>query len=539
MKLGYIKVLISAGEYYEKRTPTVRVDPPATPPLQYSRDQLLYVPPSGLDATALSNIRQLGIGYRLPKTRTHRAGRRKQNAIRTIVNSRSDTLFTPSPTTLPNCTATTGRSDNTRHINLISVSLQPDVQPTNTTGFRIALFNAQSVGSSEKCAEISTFVTDTRIDLFFITETWLNHRDDEAKIAELAPSGYSARSFPRRSRGGGLAVVFRDTLSTNLTFKTKFDFDHSSFELIQVSVTLQTSDLHFMCMYRPPPSRKNKLTDSLFSEQFPDLIDTCNSLRGQICILGDMNIHYDCPDHPLTSKTLDLLYMYNFKQVVSQSTHRRGHILDCIIIRPSDQIHLSSEVTDSLESDHLCVMSCFDVSVARSCPVYRYVRNIRAIDRSAFVADLGTELVGIGHSLSADQYNVTLRSVLDKHAPAAKTRVTERMSSPWFGLVREDLLEAKRSRRQAERKWRNTNLTVFKYLYKKAKHHVTNVVLKAKKLYYNSKISSANCSKELYKITNNILARTKQVHLPTTYPLYSLPELFSNYFSDKIMKIRN
>ena len=99
-----------------------------------------------------------------------------------------------------------------------------------------------------------------------------------------------------------------------------------------------------------------------------------------------------------------------------------------------------------------------------------------------------TELVGIGHSLSADQYNVTLLSVLDKHAPAAKSRVTERMSSPWFGLVREDLLESKRIRRQAERKWRNTNLTVFKDLYKKAKHHVTKVVLKAKKLYYNSNI---------------------------------------------------
>ena len=175
-----------------------------------------------------------------------------------------------------------------------------------------------------------------------------------------------------------------------------------------------------MCMYRPPPSRKNNLTDSIFCEQFPDLIDTCNSLRGQISILGDMNIHYDCHDHPLTSKTLDLLYMYNFKQVVSQSTHRRGQILDCIIIRPNDQIHLSSEVTDSLESDHLCVISCFDVSVARSCPVYRYVRNIRGIDRSAFVADLETELVGIGHSLSADQYNVTLLSVLDKHAPALR-----------------------------------------------------------------------------------------------------------------------
>ena len=51
-----------------------------------------------------------------------------------------------------------------------------------------------------------------------------------------------------------------------------------------------------------------------------------------------------------------------------------GHILDCVIIRPNDEVHLSSEVTDSLECDHLCVISCFDVSVARSFPVYPYVR---------------------------------------------------------------------------------------------------------------------------------------------------------------------
>ena len=182
----------SSHEYMH--TPTVRVDPPATPPLQYSRDQLLSVPPSGLDVTALSKIRQLGIGYRLPKTRTHRAGRRKHNAIRYIVNSRSDTLFTPSPTTLPNCTATTGRSDNTRHRNLIYLSLQPDIQPTNTTGFRIALFNAQSVGSSEKRAEISTFVTDTRTDLFFITGR--RSQDRRARSQRLF-STFVSPSLPR------------------------------------------------------------------------------------------------------------------------------------------------------------------------------------------------------------------------------------------------------------------------------------------------------------------------------------------------------
>ena len=244
-------------------------------------------------------------GHRIPSPEDapHRAGRRKPNPIRIIDNSRSDnTNALSTQTTLPNSTAT-GRSDNRRHMDLISVSLQPDSQSSNT-GFRIALFNAQSVGSSEKCAEISTFVSDNGIDLLVITETWMNPRGDETKIADLAPIGYSARSFPRRSRGGGLALIFRDTLATNLTFKTKFDFDHTAFELIQVSVTLQTSALHFMCMYRPPPSHNNKLMDSLFSEQFPDLIDMCNSLRGQICILGDINIHYDSLIIPLLLRHL-------------------------------------------------------------------------------------------------------------------------------------------------------------------------------------------------------------------------------------------
>ena len=68
-----------------------------------------------------------------------------------------------------------------------------------------------------------------------------------------------------------------------------------------------------------------------------------------------------------------------------------------------------------LESDHLCVISCFDVYVARSCPVYRYVRTIRGIDSSAFIADLETDLVGVGDYLSADQYNVTLLSMLGKN----------------------------------------------------------------------------------------------------------------------------
>ena len=86
-----------------------------------------------------------------------------------------------------------------------------------------------------KRCEISTFIKDNGVDLFFVTETWLSAQGDEAKTAELAPSGFDVKSFPRqsRSRGGGIATVYKSTLGSSITFKTSFDFTHTSFEVVQ------------------------------------------------------------------------------------------------------------------------------------------------------------------------------------------------------------------------------------------------------------------------------------------------------------------
>ena len=71
-----------------------------------------------------------------------------------------------------------------------------------------------------------------------MTETWLSAQGDEAKTVELAPSGFDVKSFPRqsRSRGGGIATVYKSTLSSNMTFKTNFDFTHTLFEVVQASI---------------------------------------------------------------------------------------------------------------------------------------------------------------------------------------------------------------------------------------------------------------------------------------------------------------
>ena len=408
--------------------------------------------------------------------------------------------------------------------------------------FIVASFNAQSVKGNDmacKRCEISTFIKDNGVDLFFVTETWLSAQGDEAKTAELAPSGFDVKSFPRqsRSRGGGIATVYKSTLGSNITFKTNFDFTHTSFEVVQASITLQHNTLHFFCLYRPPPNRRNNLTDSMFTEQLPDLLDYVNSLPGFVCLVGDMNIHFDNPLQSLTKQTLSTLSLYDLVQVINKPTHRCGHIIDWVIVRPDDDIHRKSTVTDSLESDHYCTKSYFNISVEKPSTLYRTVRNIANIDRPSFIAELSS-VSEFSSVENANQFCDFLRTVLDKHAPPSLRKVITHSSSPWFESIRDELFIAKRERRQAERKWMNTKLIIFKDLYRQAKHKVSKLVHTAKCKFYTERIALASSSKELHQIVNTLSNRHPPKILPTIYPSADLPSIFIKHFTNKVEKLR-
>ena len=159
-----------------------------------------------------------------------------------------------------------------------------------------------------------------------MTETWLSAQGDEAKTVELAPSGFDVKSFPRqsRSRGGGIATVYKSTLGSNITFKTNFDFTHTSFEVVQASITLQHNTLHFsVCTALHQTDETILLT--MLTEQLPDLLDYVNNLPGFVCLVGDMNIHFDNPLQSLTKLTLTTLSLHSLVQVINKPTHRCGH----------------------------------------------------------------------------------------------------------------------------------------------------------------------------------------------------------------------
>ena len=140
------------------------------------------------------------------------------------------------------------------------------------------------------------------VGLVFLCETWLRPVGNEADCAALTPTGFCLKSLPRQSgTGGGLAVLHRASLTRNIAVSTR-DFVFTAFEICEVRLSYDGHTAVFLSVYRPPPSRQNKLTNAMFLEQFSDLLESYVSCD-RLFIVGDLNVHFDKPsDHYLCSK---------------------------------------------------------------------------------------------------------------------------------------------------------------------------------------------------------------------------------------------
>ena len=153
-----------------------------------------------------------------------------------------------------------------------------------------------------------------------LTETWLYSHGDEAYIAAMTPAGYDFRSFPRvGSRGGGVGFVMRTTLSTSLLFKP---LDYRSFEAAEMRLSFDHVSVAVVCLYRPPPSKRNKLTNSMFLEEFSELLSQYADSSSDTVYIGDFNFHYDDCSDGQVSRLRTMLSDHNLTQLVNVPTHK-------------------------------------------------------------------------------------------------------------------------------------------------------------------------------------------------------------------------
>ena len=151
-----------------------------------------------------------------------------------------DLVFKLSPGPVANSTpriaSTLRNNDIHRNKSLLS--------PCNS--LTMGLLNIRSLRN--KTADFVDYVCETKEDLFAITETWLCPSDDAIRN-ELCPVGYVSADHSRTSRrGGGTALVYRNSLTVKEIDAGK----KTSFEFSEWTVQSSSHNLRIIVIYRPP-----------------------------------------------------------------------------------------------------------------------------------------------------------------------------------------------------------------------------------------------------------------------------------------------
>ena len=151
-----------------------------------------------------------------------------------------------------------------------------------------------------------------------------------------------------------------------------------------------------------------------------------------------------------------------------------------------------------------------------------------------------SDLSNIGNfDLAAElvlEYNTTLKNLLDRHAPEKTRTITLHPQQPWYTP---EIADAKKRRRKLEKQWRRTKLTVHREMFVEAKKHVKELITEAKSSYYSKQIAEAENSKSLFKIVDSLLSPESSNNLPSHDSDVDLANDFSEFFMDKISKIRS
>ena len=205
---------------------------------------------------------------------------------------------------------------------------------------------------------------------------------------------------------------------------------------------------------------------------------------------------------------------------------------------------LSPTITHTLvsPSDHFPIFTSIVISPPSPPPLTKhFFRCIKSINLNNFIRDIRTSRL-ITHpptNLSdlVKCYNLTLSNILNKHAPLKSKLLRPKPSNPWFTPALQTL---KSTRRHLEKIWSRTHSTFDLKLLKSATNHYHTSIIKAKKL-YNSTLLSSNLTnpKKLWNTINKLLHRIAKPSFPSSFNLDSLPQSFATFFSDKIHKLRS
>lgn len=395
------------------------------------------------------------------------------------------------------------------------------------------------VAVCNKADTICDLIIDNEFDLLALTETWLSGTDQDGPIVNaLLPKGYSIKQVSRKQRGGGVALIHRDTVKVKCTSTQTYQ----SFEVLECLIH-ESVDIRLALVYRPPGIRSG-ISALSFMDEFSDYLSCVMSAPGLPLVLGDFNFHVDNKSDRTASAFSNVTSSFGLHQHVKGPTHKNNHTLDLVFSRDNEKIVTSTEVKDDGFPDHYVVLVTLAVqkpSLPKKTITYRKIKSIstetlrETIVRSPLSETARYDTLALNEIITL--YNIELRRILDELAPKKQCTLTIRPHSKWYN---ETIRAAKQHRRQKERCWRITGLTIHRDLFIKERNKVKMLIAETKQRYYKEAILSyGKDTKQLFRMTSELLGKSVSSPLPTSKSNVDLADMFSDFFIRKIERIHD
>ena len=430
----------------------------------------------------------------------------------------------PVPNAALNVNTSTGVcASNLHNVNIDTSSNAVKQQHDNPT---CLLLNTRYVRN--KSTLLCGYVSETNVDLAFLTETWLKP-SDSAVVNDLVPPGYGYIGVCRSNkRGGGVGILHKKSYTLKKAPVKRF----ATFEHVDVTLTQTSQSLRANVIYRPPTSSLRSFFDELSAYVSDVAVTHCD-----ILIAGDFNIHCERNNAPGVERMQHILDENGLQQHVTCPTHTKGHTLDLVITRVSEQTVSDIIVERSDISDHYSITFKLQQPITCNEVQTKLIRDCRCFDHAAYAADLKTKLskVQINSDINVilDQYEAAAKEALDIAAPTVRRRKVARKYHPWYN---DDIHHARKLRRVNEKMWRKTALEIHRQIFAEHRNTVNAMIHLAKCDYFKSKLSDGD-SKTCFRVMDSLF-KSADRKLPSTSNMNTLCSDFAGFFSGKVDAIR-
>ena len=375
--------------------------------------------------------------------------------------------------------------------------------------------------------------------------------------AELKSYGYKLTHFFRPNRsGGGVAFLLRKDL---LFKKVVINLKVVSFEWHVIR--FPSYRYLFVTIYR-----KQEISMLTFLEEFSDFMSViCNKTLDTLILSGDFNVHFETTGK-YSRDLRNLLATYGLQQVVKDSTHKDGHMLDLVFTNPcelSPTVNVISEYACSnnpnIKFDHYPIFFNLPISAQRNTQSiasstqpqsmikqYKQWRNVKNLDLTAFKSALSENLV-VSHQMKEhanfetklNSFNKCLTDTLDSFAPVQSMLITsnETEHPKWFDA---EYREQRRIRRRLEKLYKRLNTEESMQQYINQRDYCINLANIKQREYYKNIAGSISNQATLFKTVAELWNKTPIKALPTcSNDAKTLANKFNHFFTDKIQSVRD